>query len=1187
MRRIDGVAVCRCRSCDLHFVEKYPDDLSLWYGDEYYRKPGEESKIGYEDYAKLDPWYFSWSIAFVRLLAQNGALFDLGCSDGRFLKLARSAGFSKIAGIEYNESYAKLCRDSGLEVDAGDFLELNLKSEQFDVVTAWSVLEHIPALRETLQKINTMLGPKGSLFFEVPCLTGNPERDAHWLNSSLEHVLYFTEQSFATITKEIFGASFIGRVVDFANYGSTLIGFVSKDPAVQKRGAFYRDLLRNPAAAQIECLDGSRLVDLLILCLRYFNDFEAVRKLGARLQTLAQNDLALHFSSLLAVSYGKLAHDAEEYGKAKIYFLTQIEELQKALGAGTKANELLNDSLEAYQKENRQLITQISDLHGHAENLRKDLAAERQGVQELEAALSQRRQETERLKATIEWQEARLADERQHSDELQEILRRKKDDLAGLEAVLNLTREHASLHYLESARQREKAAAFEAQLSSISKLKIWRLRETLQSKESLFFKVSRSAYLLGAICSPEVLRKKVRPAIDRLKAKRRQKLYYEAPSAALPFRQSLWHRNPLISVIIPSYNYGRYIEEALNSLYQQTFQDFEVIIVDCSDDPDTIAVIRALSHPKVKVLYRKGRHLLGDNRNFGIKHARGKYVCTLDPDDILLPTYLEKAAYTLETENCQISAPSVQVFGNGDERWILHRKPKLADLLVCNHISVVALFAKQYWKLAGGYHDFGMGKDHVHEDWDFWVRMMAVGARVRNIPELLMRYRRHASNMSTAKEIPSLDSQRVTIYHFNRMHLTPRNLRRSAIMQEAEFEVENGACNLISSFQKTSERAQSVLFVLPYLVVGGAEGRFREIARYMTAIGWKVTVVTTEWFDPRQVDTTAEFEKISREIYHLPQFLEPRQWGQFVSYLTESRNYSAALLGGSSWFYEELPRFKELHPHVRIVDQQFNTSVHFISNRRCAQFIDHTVAENEVVYTELRETYREPSEKVTLLYNGVDVTALRPERKQKSILNLPGDSIVIAFIGRLSEEKGPDTFIKIAQRLARYKNFSFVLAGPGLLHEKLKEEIERQGLSGRVAMPGMVDAETYLRATDILAVPSRLDGRPNIVLEAFAMGVPVVASRVGGLPGIITDGITGFLCDPHDIDSFAERIEMLACNESLRTQVGAAARKHAESKLDSAGGLARYHQLFEGKRVESDAINDAGLVSAKSIAANY
>jgi glycosyltransferase involved in cell wall biosynthesis len=723
----------------------------------------------------------------------------------------------------------------------------------------------------------------------------------------------------------------------------------------------------------------------------------------------------------------------------------------------------------------------------------------------------------------------------------------------------------------EAEAQRRRAAELDARLDAISKLRLVRLHRTLQSKEPLAFKFAHSGYLIAAQCTPEPLRRFVRPYLNRLKAWRRRKLFFEGSSEPLRIRQEAWPADrPLVSVIVPSYNYGKYIGDLLDSLQAQTFQDFEIIVVDCSDCPETLAIVGKIQHPKIRVFFRNGRHQLGDNRNFGIRRARGKYVCTIDPDDKVLPTYFEKALYILETENCQICAPSLRSFGDSTESWVLQPVPQLPDLLNFNQISVVALFDRAYWKRAGGYHDYGEGKQHVHEDWDFWVRLMALGARVRNMREELMLYRRHVSQMSKDKEIPSLDDQRIKIHDFNRRHLTPRNFRRSVAVQAGDFDVMDGDRNLVSGYRNGRQPKSSILFVLPYLVVGGAERRFNEIARFLRMSGWQVTVTTTDPIDPRQIDTTSEFESITSEIYHLPRFLEQRRWRKFLSYLIKSRNIETVLLGGSSWFYAELPDFRREHPEVKVYDQQFNTACHFDSNRKFSEYIDHTIAENEIVFRELIGPHAESPDKVSLLYNGVGIGAPRQNISGREKLGLPVDKVVVAYIGRLSEEKGPDIFVDIAENLAEHERISWLLAGPGLLYDSIREGLADRELQKLISMPGMVDASAYLDAIDVLVVPSRIDGRPNIVLEAFARGIPVVASAVGGLPGIIAHGVNGMLCPSGDVEAFSKAICSLVESEKLRASLGAAARLYAERELDSESRLRRYVKLFSGERIESD-----------------
>jgi hypothetical protein len=105
---------------------------------------------------------------------------------------------------------------------------------------------------------------------------------------------------------------------------------------------------------------------------------------------------------------------------------------------------------------------------------------------------------------------------------------------------------------------------------------------------------------------------------------------------------------PLVTVVIPSFNYGRFLGEAVDSVLAQTFTNIEVIVVEGgSTDPESRRVACALDRPRVRIVEQHEPHLVGANRNFGICHARGKYVCCLDADDLLAPTYIEKAVFLL------------------------------------------------------------------------------------------------------------------------------------------------------------------------------------------------------------------------------------------------------------------------------------------------------------------------------------------------------------------------------------------------------------------------------------------------------------------------------------------------------------------------------------------------------------
>ncbi len=1148
--RADQIPVLRCDNCDFHFVARYPRDLSVWYQDDYYKASSDNPTIGYQNYEALDPFYHTWAISLVRIFREQGSLYDLGCSNGRFLELAKAAGFTNLSGIEFNDDYAARCRDKGFKVDAGDFLAAEVAANTFDIVTAWSVLEHIPDIQATLIKVRRILNPCGLLVFEVPILTGDPSCDRAWLESSLEHVSYFTERSLHVLCTKFFGFSPIGRRVDFTSYGSTFVGCISADAKVMAQLAPWGQALREQDLSGVVSPSAQQLTALAAFTSRYLNSPAGLFKVADALPKEPKEDIAAYISSYFVREFAKAWKENIDYFEAKKYFLERISNLESKNGQlAAQANALERMQKEsisratALEKDNKRFPELIAYLEEQNRQLEQDL-------------LARDSERNAQLMAPVAAQAARIAKWRERTLNMRR--QQLKDALARAESA-----EQRAAHFETQTQTlsgqvqdlQARIAGMEAFFRGITSLRIWRIRAILQAQP-----FSPAAWAQAGVLLCEI----ATGASRRLVRRFLRSFGYKA-DPRIPCTLKPWPKDrPLISVIMPSYNYGRFMPEAVASVLAQTFQDFELLIIDCSDDPDTITYVRGLSHPKVRVIFRDGRHLLGDNRNFGIERARGKYVCTFDPDDIMRPTYLEKAVYTLETERCDIVSPSLEQFGEASGVWHVPPVPELESLLIGNQISVLALFSRAAWKKAGGYYDYGVGASHVHEDWDFWIRMMGHGARVRNLHEPLMLYRKHGSNMSGDKKIPPLDQQREKIRKHNAAVLTPEHLIRSRIKQARQYRVKNKHVNLLRTHvrQGRADSLGGVLFALPYVVVGGVAGRFFELGRYLTQRGAHVVVATTESVDERQVDTSQTFTELTSDIFPLPACLTNTEaWTDFVDYLIQSRDIKTLVLGGSRFFYTALPELKRRHPNLRVVDQQFNTGCHFASNREFSSFIDHTVAENTEVYNLLLREHHEPVDRVSLIPNGVNFSAIGT-RKAERPAGLPSDKLIVSFIGRLSHEKGPDIFVDIAAALAKDERLHFVLAGPGLLLEELRERTERNGLAGRITIPGYINTSEYLAATDVLVVPSRLDGRPNVVMEAFARGVPVVAARVGGLPDLIKDGQTGVLCHPEDFADFARKLEQLLADEPLRLRIADAAKRYALESLDDAKFMQGYERIF-------------------------
>lgn len=206
---------------------------------------------------------------------------------------------------------------------------------------------------------------------------------------------------------------------------------------------------------------------------------------------------------------------------------------------------------------------------------------------------------------------------------------------------------------------------------------------------------------------------------------------------------------------------------AVASALANTFSSLEIIVVDrSSDDSATPAVVSALAGSRMRVLLRQGPpKVADDNRNFGIARARGRYVCCLDADDMLAPTYVEKTLFVMEQGGFDVLVTSPVEFGSRIREWRVPRAPTLDDCALQNETTCCALFRRGVWVRAEGYSAVTPQRNSISEDWEFWMRLAARGALLRNTAgETLMRYLARGpgpgTSLSSAPGLPSRQAPR-------------------------------------------------------------------------------------------------------------------------------------------------------------------------------------------------------------------------------------------------------------------------------------------------------------------------------------------------------------------------------------------------------------------------------------------
>lgn len=631
---------------------------------------------------------------------------------------------------------------------------------------------------------------------------------------------------------------------------------------------------------------------------------------------------------------------------------------------------------------------------------------------------------------------------------------------------------------------------------------------------------------------------------------------------------------PLVSVVVTSFNYGDYLEAAVDSVLAQTFKNLEIIVVEGgSTDPASRLVAANLQRPRTRVLLQDVPHRVGANRNLGITHARGRYVCCLDADDTLAPTYIEKALFLLERHGYDVVSSAQELVGEQTGTVAILEKPDLSALLEGNHVLTSALFRRVFWAKAGGYRDVtDTGDGHVHEDWAFWVRLAALGARFRNLPhDPMLRYRVHGLSLSRRSDVLPMDQQRNRVRQANADVLKPASLTlaRSGALASREYGTPIAPpadIRLELDAPKTSGATGqgSLLLAVPYLVLGGAERLLSSVVGHLTAQGWRVVIVTSLAPLAEQGDANAWFERHTQEIFHLPRGLPPALWEDFLHHLIRSRGINLIWIAGSAFAYDCLRGLRAAHPALRVVDLLFNTIGHTANNRRRRELIDVTFVENNEVLRWL-SARAAAGEQFRLVSSGVDVSVLAPEPRNAALVQQIGASegnVIVGFAGRWSEEKNPLGFVEIARLVDDALPVKFVMIGAGPLRPAIETAIRKAGFAkGRFHLLGEVpDPVPIMGSLDILVVPSILDGRPMAILESLSLGVPVLASRVGGIPELIQHGRTGWLHDAHELRAFAATIADAQRDRDDLRNMRRHAREFAEARLDVKYMLEGYRQ---------------------------
>jgi len=219
-----------------------------------------------------------------------------------------------------------------------------------------------------------------------------------------------------------------------------------------------------------------------------------------------------------------------------------------------------------------------------------------------------------------------------------------------------------------------------------------------------------------------------------------------------------------------------------------------------------------------------------------------------------------------------------------------------------------------------------------------------------------------------------------------------------------------------------------------------------------------------------------------------------------------------------------------------------------------------------------------------VIYNGVDVArydrrSSRPEARRA--LNLPADaSPVVAVVGRLEEQKGHRYLFDAVASLHRsFPKMHLLLAGDGALRPELESRARALGIGQRVSFLGHCnDVQRVLDAADLFVLPSLWEALPFALLEAMASGLPVVATRVAGVPEVVSHGRTGLLVPPADAGALASALAEVVASRSRLDDMGAAARAVVEARYSLGAMLRDTQDAYRAAFVGDGVVQGRGVI---------
>lgn len=627
-----------------------------------------------------------------------------------------------------------------------------------------------------------------------------------------------------------------------------------------------------------------------------------------------------------------------------------------------------------------------------------------------------------------------------------------------------------------------------------------------------------------------------------------------------------------LSIITPFYNTGDIFFETARSLFAQSLQDWEWIVVDDgSTDPESKVRLEriAAQDSRVRIL-RQENAGPSAARNAGFKASSGGYVALLDSDDMLEPTYLEKCVWFLESNPGFAFCNSYSVIF-GEECFLFDGGFDAGKRHVQRNIGPpISVVRRSAYAEVGGFDEsirFG------HEDWDFWLSMAKAGHWGYTLKEYLQWYRKRKDGrfeqiMSAGSTNAEFEALMHTKYAGLEQRFPEPVRRHPAAYEDVRSDIK------VHNRLRGELKGRHVMFLIPWMVTGGADRVNLDLIEGLAARGHQITIVATLATEHRWEH---HFARFTPDVFVLPIFLAESDYPRFLAYLIQSRSIDTVLITGSTIGYQLLPYMRANSSGVAFLDMCHVEEEHWLNGGHPRFGVGYQeLLDTNIVTTAHLGRWMEgrgaDKGRIERMYTGIrttpadDLPALRAEVMAE--FNLKVDVPVIVFAGRLCDQKRPMLLIQILNALRHQGcKFQALIIGDGELRAEVEGLIAQLAVQDEVRLLGSLPHQKWLDllvVSDILLMPSRYEGISIALLEAMAAGVVPVVAHVGGQSEIVESSAGELIPHgPHELDAYAKAVYALLNDPAERARRSARCKELAASKFSWTGMIDRFEEIVD------------------------